>query len=429
MANPRKILVISNFGVSGELCKRFMAEGNQVKYFIKDPHSKDINDGLIKKVASWEPHVPWADLIVEDDAGGGLGRLCDGLREDGKSVVGPSVYSDKLEMDRGFGAEEMKKAGMTVLPDWNFHSLREATAFVKKNPGRYVIKPSGKAQDEKALTYVGKSEDGTDVVAMLENYQKKWGGKIQEIQVQTFAKGVEVAVTGFFNGKEFIQPHYINFEYKKLMAGDLGPNSGETGTMGFWSDHSRIYEETVGKMAPMMRAGGYHGPLDVNCIATKEAVYPLEFTPRFGVPTIWLQMDGIKSKLGDFFDALGNGKRFNLDTEPGVQLCVVVAVAPFPYEDPEAFKKYSQDKEVEFKTPDMPGIYLADVKMVDGKYKLAGNSGYACVCVGRGFTCEEAKEEAYKRVKSITLADAFYRTDIGHRWHKDRDLLQSWNWL
>ena len=428
MDDPRKILVISNFGVSGELCKRFMAEGNQVKFFIKDTQSKDINDGLIKKVKSWGPWVDWADLIVEDDAGSGFGRMCDDLRERGKAVVGPSVYSDKLEMDRGFGQEEMRKAGMTCLPDWNFTNLREAAAFVKKNPGRYVIKPSGKAQDEKALTYVGKSEDGSDVVAMLENYQKKWGGKIHEIQVQTFAKGVEVAVTGFYNGKEFIRPAFVNFEYKKLMTGDLGPNSGEAGTTGFWTDRCRLFDETLGKAEPILRQSNYHGPIDLNCIATKEAIYPLEWTPRFGVPTIWLQMDGIKSKMGDFFDALANGKPFRLDTHDGLQMCVVVAVAPFPYEDPEAFKKYSADKEVEFKA-DMAGIYKADVKLVDGRFKLAGNSGYACVCVGKGLTMEEAKDETYKRVKSIALADAFYRTDIGHRWHKDRDLLQAWGYL
>lgn len=427
MANPRKILVVSNFGVSGELCKRFMAEGNQVKFFIKDKDSKDINDGLIKKVPTWESHVPWSDLIIFDDAN--FGTIADELRDKGKAVVGPCPYSDKLEMDRGFGQEEMQKVGMTVLPDWNFSSIREAAAFVKKNPGRYVIKPSGKAQDEKALTYVGKTEDGADVLAMLDNYQKKWGSKIHEIQVQTFVKGVEVAVGAWFNGKEFVLPSFVNFEYKKLMNDDLGPNSGEMGTFGFWSDHSKLYEETLGKMVAPMRASGYSGYLDINCIATKEAIYPLEFTPRFGVPTIWLQMDGIKSKLGDFFDALGNAKRFNLDTESGVQLCVVVAVAPFPYEDPQAFKKYSADKEMEIKAPKMDGIYLADIKLVDGKYKMAGNSGYACVCVGKGFTFEDAKEEAYKRVKSIALPDMFYRTDIGCKWHKDRDRLQSWGWL
>ena len=67
---------------------------------------------------------------------------------------------------------------------------------------------------------------------------------------------------------------------------------------------------------------------------------------------------------------------------------------------------------------------------MDGdRFVLAGNSGYACVCVGKGMTFEECKEDTYKKVKSIDLPDMFYRTDIGHKWNKDRDLLEAWGWL
>jgi phosphoribosylamine--glycine ligase len=185
---PRKILVVSHFGGVGELCKRFISEGNQVKYCIKDKPSQDIHDGLIQKVKHWEPYIPWADLIWFDDTN--FGKRCDELRAEGKAVIGPTAYSDKLEMDRGFGTEEMKKAGMTTIPDWSFTSLDEAIAFVKATPGRYVVKPDGVAQDEKALTYVGKAEDGADVIAILGNYKKKWAGKIHSLQIQQFVKGV-----------------------------------------------------------------------------------------------------------------------------------------------------------------------------------------------------------------------------------------------
>ena len=427
MAVSRKILVVSHFGAVGELCKRMMCEGNQVKFHIKDPHSKDINDGLIKKVPAWEPHVDWADLIIFDDTN--FGKIIEGLRADGKAVVGGCIYTDKLEMDRGFGQEEMRKAGMTILPDWTFKNMDEAIRFIQKNPGRYVLKPNGVASDEKVLTYVGKSEDGSDAVAMLENYKKRWAGKIHDIQIQTFAKGVEVAIGGFFNGKDFIQPTFINFEYKKLMDGDLGPNSGEVGTTAYWAESPKLFKETLAKMVKPLAKSGYTGYMDVNTICTKEACYPLEFTPRFGYPTIWLQVDSIKSKMGDFLEAVASGKRFNLDTDSGFQLAVVAAVHPYPFEDPKAFEKYSSEKTLGFSDTEMDGIYLSDVKRVDGEWKLAGNSGYAAICVGKGQTMEEAKVEAYKRVKTIQLPDVFYRTDIGSHWHKDRDRLQAWGWM
>lgn len=427
MAAHRKILCISHFGGMGELCKRLESEGNEVKYFIKDKGSKDIFTGLIGKVDAWEPHVAWADLVILDDSN--FGDIVEELHEKGKPVIGGTCYTDKLEMDRGFGQEEMRSAGMTVLPDWSFKSLSEAIAFVKKNPARYVVKPSGTAQDEKCLTFVGKDEDGADVIETLTNYQKKWSGKIKEIQVQTFAKGVEVAVSAFFNGKEFLRPCFVNFEYKKIMNDDLGPNGGESGTSSFWDLECRLFDETLKKMEPLLARGGFHGIFDINCIATKEAIYPLEFTPRFGFPTIWLQMDGIKSKMGDLFDAVANGRKFRLETDLGYQLCVVMAVHPFPFEDKAAFAKYSKDAPVKFSDPAMGGIYMADMKLQGGALTLAGESGYAVVCVGKGMTMNEAKEAAYERVKTVSLPNAFYRTDIGCRWAKDRDLLQAWGWL
>lgn len=427
MAKPRKILVVSHFGCFSEAVSRMMAEGNHVRYCILDKESRDISDGLVKKVPTWERYVDESDLIVFDDST--FGKTCDELRDKGKIVLGPSVYSDKLEMDRGFGQQEMKKAGMSVLPDWTFQSLDEAINFVKKNPGRYVVKPDGKAQDEKALTYVGKSDDGKDIVDTLENYKKKWAGKIKSIQVQTFVKGVEVAVTAFWNGNKYIMPAFLNTEYKKQMDGDLGANTGEMGETSQWISHCKFFEDTLAKFAPCLQGDGYRGPIDINTICNADGVWPLEFTPRFGWPPFWIQQESIQSKLGDFLYACAAGEDFDLKVDPGYQCCVVVAKHPYPFEDPKAFNKYSKDAKVEFKEPGLGGIYLSDVKQAGKDLSLAGASGYVAICVGKGMTMDEAREEAYKRAKSITLPDAFYRTDIGHKWHKDHDLLHAWGLL
>ena len=310
MAKGRTILVVSHFGGVGELCKRFLVEGNRVIYCIKDKPSQDINDGLIQKVKNWEPYVAQADLIVFDDTN--FGKVADELRAQGKAVVGPCPYSDKLEMDRGFGSEEMKKAGMTVIPDWNFTSFDEAIAFVKQNPGRYVAKPSGKAQDEKALTYVGKQDDGSDVLAILENYKKKWGHKIHEIQLQQFVKGVEIACGGFFNGKEFIQPIFINTEYKKFMNDDIGPATGCSLNAVWFTPESKVAEAlSWTNLEPIFREhNAPPGLYDINAIIDKQGgAWFLEWTPRFGYdsePTSFR----LVSSLSGLFEAaaLGTGE-------------------------------------------------------------------------------------------------------------------------
>ena len=60
---------------------------------------------------------------------------------------------------------------------------------------------------------------------------------------------------------------------------------------------------------------------------------------------------------------------------------------------------------------------------------MAGQSGYALIVTGSGLTVDDAQKQAYKRVENILIPNMFYRTDIGHKWNKDRDLLQAWGWL
>lgn len=66
---------------------------------------------------------------------------------------------------------------------------------------------------------------------------------------------------------------------------------------------------------------------------------------------------------------------------------------------------------------------------MDGDWRIAGSSGYILVVTGSGPTMVDAQRETYNRVKNIILPNMFYRTDIGSRWAKDGDLLQTWGLL
>lgn len=108
---------------------------------------------------------------------------------------------------------------------------------------------------------------------------------------------------------------------------------------------------------------------------------------------------------------------------------MVIATPPFPFEDQRAFKKYSEDATIIFKKPITDGIHLGDVKLEDGEWRLAGESGYAIIVTGFGSTMDEARKSAYKKIKNILIPNMFYRTDIGVRWFTDSDRLQTWGYL
>ena len=222
-----KFLFVSPEALSLDLAYRVTQEGHEVKFVVHGETEKDVGDGFVDKADKWEDLTGWADVIIFDDVG--FGRVADKLRAEGKKVVGGSAYADRLESDREFGQNELARAGVSILPSQNFTDFEEAIRFVQANPARYVIKPRGKAQNEKELLFVGQEADGNDVINVLAHYKKHWAGKIKVFQIQQFAAGVEVAVGTFFNGKEFVRPVNVNFEHKRLFPGDIGPSTGEMG--------------------------------------------------------------------------------------------------------------------------------------------------------------------------------------------------------
>ena len=424
---PKKFLFISDEGLIGDLAYAVHNEGNEVRYFIRNRSEKDISDGFVEKVEDWESMKDWADVIIFDDIG--FGAVAERLRKEGKAVIGGSVTSDRLELDRDFGQEQLKKAGLQTVPSWEFNTFDEAVNFVKNNSARYVVKPSGKAQEDKVLSFVGQEEDGLDVLAVLQRYKTAWSTKIKSFQIQRFVTGVEVAVGAFFNGEDFILPACINFEHKRMFNGEIGPSTGEMGTLIFWSEKSRLYDETLVKFRPILAEMNFVGYFDINCIVNSRGIYPLEITPRFGYPTINIQMEGITSKWGEFLYALANKQQFDLRSQRGFQIGVVVAVPPYPFSDPAAYRRYSEDAVIIFKKVMSSGIHHGDAKLVNGDWRLAGSSGYALVVTGSGQTVEDARRETYNRVRNVIIPNMFYRTDIGERWYRDTDLLLAWGYL
>lgn len=424
----KNFLFVSYDALINDTAWKVAQEGNQVKYYIQNKSARDIADGFVDKTDNWKREVDWADVIVFDDVLG-FGAHAQRLRKKGKLVIGGTQYTDRLEDDRSFGQEELKKYGVNIIPFEEFSSFDDAIAHVKNAPNRYVIKPSGEAQNIKRLLFVGEEEDGQDVIQVLEAYKKSWAKKIKVFQLQRRVTGVEIAVGAFFNGKEFIYPININFEHKKLFPGNIGPATGEMGTSMYWSGANKIFNATLKKMEPKLSEEGYVGYIDINCIVNSNGIYPLEFTSRFGYPTISIQQEGILLPMGQFFYELAAGELKEFKARKGFQIGVRIIVPPYPFNDPQTFQAYSKDAAILFKKPNMDGIHIGDVKLIKGQWFIAGDTGVVLVVVGTGPTLKQAQAQVYSRVNNIMIPNMYYRTDIGDRWYEDSDKLHTWGYL
>ena len=335
-----RFLFVSQGALIGDIAWQVSKEGHSVRYFIGSESERDIADGFVTKTADWRKDVDWADVIVFDDTLG-FGEEAQALRAMGKKVVGGTPYTDRLEDDRSFGQEQLKEAGINILHYQEFDDFKDAIKYVKANPERYVIKPSGEAQNVKRRLFVGEEEDGEDVIRMLEAYAKAFKDEIKVFQLQRRVTGVEVAVGAFFNGKQFVTPINVNFEHKKLFPGNIGPSTGEMGTSMFWSPPNKLFNDTLQKMEPVLAREGYVGAIDLNCIVNGNGIFPLEFTARFGYPTIFIMQEAMLTPIGEFLMGLADGSLTKFRGRSGFQVGVRIVVSPFPFDDAATFDSTS----------------------------------------------------------------------------------------
>jgi phosphoribosylamine---glycine ligase len=421
-------LFVSYSALISDIAWQIAKEGHAVKYYIDSERDRDIADGFVPKVSDWRSEVDWADVIVFDDTLG-HGTLAAELRARGKKVIGGTPYTDRLEDDRSFGQDELRKAGVNILHYREFTDFDAAIEYVKLNPDRYVIKPSGEAGNVKRRLFVGDEDDGEDVVRVLEAYKKSFPDEIKVFQLQKRVTGVEVAVGAFFNGKEFAYPINVNFEHKKLFPGNIGPSTGEMGTTMFWSGPNKLFNSTLRKMEPLLAREGYVGYVDLNCIVNGNGIYPLEFTSRFGYPTISIQQEGMSTPIGEFFHDLAAGASNKFKVKSGFQLGVRIVVSPFPFDDDATFNSVSKNAAILFKKGIPEEVHIEDVKQVNGQWYVAGTSGVVLIVCGLGQTMRQAQAQAYARIKNIMIPDMYYRDDIGERWFEDHDKLHTWGYL
>lgn len=435
-----KILFISNDFSGASLCLRLLHEGNEIRAFVEDPLYRQVLDGLIEKT-TLEEGLLWIgreDLIVVDDIG--FGALQDRLRGEGFAVVGGSGGGDLLENDRTYCQQIFKEYGVKTVPIHHFDSRSDAIGFVRRNPGRWVLKQNG--QSDKTFCYVGKLPDGSDVIDLLEYYGRKIPCELNHFILQQHIDGVEIGVGRYFNGHDWVGPVEINVEHKNFFPGDLGPKTCEMGTLLWYDpdDQNRLFQEVLAPLVPYLRQINFRGDFDINCIVNEQGAFPLEATTRFGYPAVQLQSALHRSSWTSFLYALARGESFNLEWQEGFGVVVLIALPPFPFYQCVARERpLPLGLRVHFRTEpdaeDLRNIHWEDVTVQRDEqgrdaFYTCSDIGYLMHVSGMGATVEEARDDVYRRAENIVIPKMFYRSDIGMRFlEQDRGLLEEWGYL
>lgn len=429
-----RILAIDPGGFMLDWVMRCEADGHEVKWFVrKTPKTLNIGKGLVESIVDdWRKWALWAHIVVLADNTKHL-REMDHLRKNyGVQVIGAGLETAGWELDRIKGQQVLKKAGVAVPSYREFNDYDAAIAYVKKEGRRFVSKPCGDEPD-KSLSYVAKTP--ADLVYMLQRWKKAQKLK-GSFMLQDFIPGCEMAVGAWFGPHGFSHGWCENFEFKKLMVGDLGPATGEMGTVLRIVAKSRLADKVLKPLEEVLLRTGYCGYVDVNCIIDEKGnPWPLEFTMRPGWPTFNIQQALLNGDHAEWLADLSEGR----DSRPWrlneVALGVVMAIPDFPYS--QMTRKEVTGVPVYGLKPSlmahlhpcelMSGVAPQDVngKVVEAPCWLTAGD-YVLVASGTGGTVSQAKSRAYRVLEQVRTPNSpFWRKDIGDRLKKQIPEIQA----
>lgn len=418
-----RILLIDAIASYVDFALRCEAAGHEVRVFM-GPDPKGLRhpagDGLVTKVAHWRSSMGWADLILTSDNTKYVKEL-EGYRELGYPIFGCNVECAAWELARDKGIAIFDAAGIPTIPSILFKNYDEAIAHVEANPEvRYVSKPLGDA--DRSLSYVSKSS--RDLRFMLTEWKKR--APKHPFIFQEFHGGTEVAVGAWVGRNGFGKWCLENFEHKKLMNEDVGPNTGEMGTVMKYVEigKSKLAQELLLPLEAELIRQGYTGYIDVAVIVDKKGkCWPLEFTTRPGWPLFQIQQVLHKEPCQWMLDACNGTDSFQPYTD--VAVGIVVAIKDFPYDfQPretmcgfpvwgltEKNRYYFHPAEMMLgSAPELANGKLGQVPMM----VTAGS--YVAVVSGVGAGVEAAIAHAYENLADLEFANSpMYRTDIGER--------------
>ena len=426
-----KILVIDPSALSLDFCLRAMAEGAEVRWFIRNKPDGlvTVGDHLVQKVKHWEQHMNWADLIFLPDNSVYMEDL-ERWRSRGYPIYGANAFTSSWELDRQVGMDVLAAHGIKLMEGETFTNYDKAIAYVKSTMGRYVSKPFGDA--DRALSYVSKGP--ADMVYMLEKW-KKSGVKVPGFIMQKFMGGIEMAVGAWVGPHGFSSPWCENFEHKKLMNDDKGPNTGEMGTVVYYTDKSKLAEKVLAPLEDYLVRSGHIGFVDVAVIIDEKGnPWPLEFTMRPGWPIFNIQQQLHRSTAQWMLDAL-NGKNVSKNFVTNlVATGVVLAIPDFPYnkrnrQEVSGTPIYGLDKvsanihPCELKAGKVP---VEKGNKIVEEVHLVSAGTYLLIAAAAEPTLEKSREKAYETLDAISVPNSpIYRTDIGKRLSSQLPKLQK----
>jgi phosphoribosylamine--glycine ligase len=430
-----KILVIGGGGREHALAWKLAQSPKTHKIYVapgnggtaQDPRFENVPITDVIELRAWAqaqkivltvvgPEVPLAAGVVDE------------FRQHGLRIFGPTQAAAQLESSKAFAKAFMKRHGIPTAEYEAFTDPLAAHAYVDQKGAPIVVKADGLAAGKGvvvALT-LAQAHEAIDFMLLdntlgVTHNAGADGTAVPRVVIEEFLVGEEASFIVMVDGKNVL-PLATSQDHKRLLNGDLGPN---TGGMGAYSPapvvtpdvHARAMRDIIlPTVRGMEKDGiGFTGFLYAGLmIDTQGKPKTLEFNCRMGDPETQPIMMRLKTDLVDVMLAAtepgphGKLDQVELQWDRRTALGVVLAAQGYPMSPRKGDAISNVPKEVEDAV-----VFHAGTSFTDGTLQTSGGR-VLCVTV-LADNVRLAQQRAYEVASGIHYDGMQYRTDIGHR--------------
>ena len=405
---------------SPKVQKIYVAPGNGGTALDKRLENVNIID--IHELRAWA-----ADKKIELTVVGPEGPLAAGVvdefRKHGLRVFGPTQAAAQLESSKAFSKAFMKRHGIPTAEYETFSDPVAAHAYIDQKGAPIVVKADGLAAGKGVVVAMSLAEAHEAVDFMLIDntlgVTHNEGGA--RVVIEEFLVGEEASFIVMCDGKNVL-PLATSQDHKRLLDGDLGPN---TGGMGAYSPapvvtpdvHARAMREIIVPTIRGMEKDGipFTGFLYAGLMIDAQG-HPktLEFNCRMGDPETQPILMRLKTDLVDVMlaatepGAHGRLDEVELQWDRRTALGVVVAAHGYPLQPRKGDVITGLPKDA-----DDAVVFHAGTTMKDGTVLTSGGR-VLCVTV-LADNVRQAQQRAYEVAHGVHFDGMQYRTDIGYR--------------
>uniref|UniRef100_A0A3Q3L5N3 Trifunctional purine biosynthetic protein adenosine-3 n=1 Tax=Mastacembelus armatus TaxID=205130 RepID=A0A3Q3L5N3_9TELE len=351
------------------------------------------------------PEVPLAAGIVDD------------LTAAGVPCFGPTAKAAQLEASKSFSKAFMERHGIPTARYGSFTDPQKACDYIRTADfPALVVKASGLAAGKGVIVARDRDEACQAVMDIMKD--RAFGAAGETVVVEELLEGEEVSCLCFSDGSS-VCPMPPAQDHKRLLDGDLGPN---TGGMGAYCPTPQVSQEllqqiretVLQKTVNGMKEEGtpYCGVLYAGLMLTKQGPKVLEFNCRFGDPECQVLLPLLKTDLYDVILNTMNGKLASsapVWDQDSFAVTVVMASPGYPgcYKKGVEITGLSQvqDKGLQ--------VFHAGTAMKEGGVVSSGGRVLTVTAVGSSL--ETALQAANQGVAAVGFPGSVYRRDIGHR--------------